>query len=480
MIGSFDKTNLEELPEGMNLVEQGHILGDWFIFRESRHFGPLSSQQVRGYLTSSLLSTDHYIWRPGFNGWKPINEIEGFKSYGSASIDVYSDEEFSYKGKLNHIDRIGKEVSALDFSEGEKPMTRAEVEASIRDKEKALTGFNLGTIKRYFGIDTGYLNFGRIMSSLIIVAVIGAVVFKNIQNQDMNALHGLSKEVSKVLLEASAGSDNIRNPIFKAFEKAEGAPDPILVFGTDLPVGVHLIIDVTGITGTLVGAYRFNQMSKLEMKEKIFKTDPIRQASGKFIPPGIYSVKVTCVDCLEKNKLVYDKTHEFGIKDKVLYQRNLSSYQAETRENIGLELDELDDLSFAIFSQYKDSANMFMDFSKRKNPNGWHKFSADWLVKQKKLIDLFSEVKTEKFQSSVYFIDFYKAFEKVVTKVFELHLLQDSTLMTGRGLGRNSKKMDELVKEANEDLSSIKAKLQISRIDFNRNKGLPKIPDLDI
>ena len=44
MIGSFHKTESEELPKEANLVEQGHILQDWFVFRDSRHFGPLSTQ----------------------------------------------------------------------------------------------------------------------------------------------------------------------------------------------------------------------------------------------------------------------------------------------------------------------------------------------------------------------------------------------------------------------------------------------------
>lgn len=480
MIGSFDKTNLEKLPEGMNLVERGHILGDWFVFRDDRHFGPLSSQQVRGFLESKLLSTGHHIWRPGFDGWTAISEIEGFKSYGKAKIKIYSDEEFSYKGKLGHIDRIGKEVSSLDFAEGAKPYTREEIEASVLHKEEIIKNVSLRSMKSYFGFGADYLNLGRLMGALIVASVIGAIMFKNIEARNLDALSGLKEDASNVLRAASAGSDNRKDPEFKAIEKSKGVADPVLIFGTDLPIGTNLVISITGIEGTLLGSYRFFQSTPVVLTEKIFKTSAIREVSGKFIPPGNYNVQVTCVDCVENNKIIYDQAHTFGVSNQVEYQKNLSSYQAEVREDIGLELDELEDLSFAIFAQYKDSANMFMDFSVSKNLAGWQKFSAEWLVKQKKLIDLFAEVKTEKFQSSVYFIDYYNAYEKVVTRIFELHLLQDSTLVVGRNSKKNSAEMSNLVREANRELSVIKAQLQISRIEFNRASGMPKAPKLNL
>jgi hypothetical protein len=50
----------------------------WHVAMKDEQQGPLTLAQVIGYLRAGLLNADDFAWRPGFDDWKPVDQIEEF------------------------------------------------------------------------------------------------------------------------------------------------------------------------------------------------------------------------------------------------------------------------------------------------------------------------------------------------------------------------------------------------------------------
>src|SRR5262245_19251541 len=50
----------------------------WHVAMQDEQQGPLTLAQVIGYLRAGLLNADDFAWRPGFDDWKAVGQIEEF------------------------------------------------------------------------------------------------------------------------------------------------------------------------------------------------------------------------------------------------------------------------------------------------------------------------------------------------------------------------------------------------------------------
>jgi len=50
----------------------------WFVVMNGEQRGPLTKAQILEYLMEGGLAGNDFIWRPGFTGWKAVNEIADF------------------------------------------------------------------------------------------------------------------------------------------------------------------------------------------------------------------------------------------------------------------------------------------------------------------------------------------------------------------------------------------------------------------
>lgn len=467
MDGAFTEITISDVPVDNSVVEQGHVLKDWFIFRDERHFGPLSSKEVRRFLSKKMISSNHHIWRPGFTGWKAIKDIEAFRSHGKAVIRDMNDDDFSFKAGLNQIDRISLEAGELDFVERERKKQEEEEELS----------FFMTAIKS-IGEVTGFSNESRsssrlIFTSFLFTALIGFIIFFN-RSQKYEFLNELPTEIKEKLIQVSKLKETNKNPEFIIFEKEYNASDPILISSTNLPVGSRIQISITGDEATLLGTYRFKKTEEVRLKSKIFMTDSIREESGKYIAPGSYTITVDCLSCGTKDKEIYKSSFLFGIKDQMLYQRELKRFHLETRQAAQLELSELKDLGRTLEQQYQVSVNQFVSSSSKRNTREWNKFSTVWLANQKKFIDLFEQMNSDKFMKELYYLEFYAAYDHLILQIFELHLLQDGIVMSSsENVAESSQNLSKLSQEISLSLATLESQLNLMEINFSKSNGLP-------
>jgi hypothetical protein len=473
MIGSFQKIDLKQLPKKTGLVEQGHILKDWFIFRDSRHFGPLSSQQVRGFLSKKLISGDHYLWRPGFDDWTPIKEIEGFKSYASSGPSEFTDDEFSYKAKVNYIDRIGQETLDLDFTEGSKPKTKEELERLESERRRGPFQELTYQLLNYFGYNEPFVNYGRIFSALIVAAVIGAVVYRNQSPTYFDTIEKIPASVKDSFIDIAKQPNNMRMPSFDLYAVENIYGEPMFLGATSAAEGSRIRLTVQGVQGTLVGSYRFDETIDLKVENKLFETKPIREPSGQFAPAGKYMVSAYCLDCSVKNQKIYQSEQFLNVKNESDYLKSLKIFGEDARDKIRLELDELEDLSYTLFNQYKTTSDKFLQYGDA--PTKWQSFSASWLSKQNKLVDLFQQIKDPDFKKELYYLGLYEGYGQIVKQIFELHMVQDNTVGQRPEKSQSSTIISNLLKKIDANLKALKSQTEIARIKFNEASGMPEM-----
>lgn len=479
MDATFHKNNFKKLPKATSLVEQGHILKDWFIFRDSRHFGPLSSQQVRGFLSKKLLSENHFIWRPGFDGWVAIKEVEGFKSYGKNKIKICNDEEFSYKAKLSYVDRITQEARSLDFSEGSNPDRRKDfTENSYQTESQVVFSKFKYFFKTLFGYEGSNLNYGRFMGTILTLGVVCAMIYNAPATDYRQQLKSLPAAVQSEFNMITSKNLNVVDPNFSLFKVDKKVGEPIFVGAVNLPKGSRISFEVTGVQGTLVGAYRFFQKKEFSLKGRIFQTAPIRQANGKFIPPGKYKVEAYCLNCKEPGKRIYGKEYVLGVGNALEYKANLKTYAQSSRENVRLELDELEDLTYTMFNQYKSTSDRFMQSKSRKG--NWQNFSATWLGRQNKLVDLFQQIKAPEFQESLYYLSLYEGYSKVVRQIFELHMMQDNLIGPENSVAKSAERLAPMVNKIDVNMKALKAQVELARVKFSQTDGIPTPQNITI
>jgi hypothetical protein len=458
-----------------SVIEQGHILNDWFVFREERHFGPMSTKQVRYLLSKKMVASGHFIWRPGFTGWTQIGEVESFRSYGKEEIDNLTDDDFSKKAMLSGIDRIGWEKNEIDFIDKKNSNAYELEQIRMTRTSRGVSsepGF-MEKVNNFFGAFGPDFRYGQAVVGFLAVAFLfGGIVTAN-RSETNTTLEGFSSAIQERLTAISAKAETVRNPSFVMFEKTSSSGDPILVSSTNLPLGSRVLIDVVGKPETLLGAYRFNQKFEMNLDSKIFSTNPIREASGKFIPPGTYTVFAKCLSCSETDRNLFAKDFTFGITDRVAYTAGLAKFHTEARQNARLELLELGDLSGNLTGQFSKTGQMFARAVTGKEITRWERFSAGWLLNQRKLIDLFEQMEKAEFQNKLYYLPLYNAYNSVVKDIFELHILQDELIKTDLADQGQIVEESKLSQKIKGELASLKSSLDLMNVNFNKTNGLP-------
>ncbi len=485
---TVNNINSIELPQNQKVIEQGHEIGDWFIFRETRHFGPLNTKQISQFLLSRLLSNQHYIWRPGLTEWIQINTIEAFRSFGHKEIEKISDNDFSFQAQLGPIDRIKFQETEVSFQDsiGTKILNInvQKVQSGITDKFGQL-GLSLNELynellfifgikeekKKYISLGLGAL-VAFFVSSMVYISLFGS-------NEDF-FVNKLSKDVREKLTLNAAITENTNAPSMIFLEKDANLKDPIFVGSVNLPIGSKIKININGLPETLMGTFRFSKEIEMTLTSHYFQTEPVRGVSGQFLSPGKYDVTVTCLTCDKSNLVLNSSVFSFGIPNLETYKKDLKAFQLSSRESANLELDELVDLSDTLLDQYQNSMNSYNRAISSKSNSGWNTFSTSWLSAQKKIVELFEQIQSEELKSKLYYLSLYEAYGSVTRMIFELHVMQDKHILDGRGASGVTEQISELSQDIKLKTSYLKSQTELMKINYNRSSGLPPREGLNL
>ncbi len=488
IINSKTNTNPEianTIEINPKLIEQGHDLGDWFIFRENRHFGPLTAKKINQLLFSHLLSLEHHIWRPGFNGWVKLKDIEAFRSYGKNQIELITDNDFSFQAELGPIDRIKFQENDISFVENDKvKILQIDLKSEVTQKLNSLSEkivSNYYQVLEFLKIDKKYAFKVAIgITSIFILSNILLIYSFIISPHKNNLVSELPYEVRRQLIQNAIAPATLINPRILLVEKDKGLKDPVLVGSVNLPFDAKIKIIIEGKPETLNGTYRFRKQFNLVLTSPIFQTEPIRGATGEFISPGEYLVKVICESCETKDKTLTSTTYRFGITNSEKYIKELREFHIKTRESANIELDELDDLSETLMDQYQRTISIYNRSINSKNLESWNKFAVGWLATQKKIVDMFDQIATEDFKSKVYYLPIYEAYGVITRLIFELHVTQDKYLSGETKNLEVVEKTRQLSEDIKLKMSYLNSQTDLMRINYTRSSGLPSQDGLNL
>ncbi|MBM4319659.1 MAG: DUF4339 domain-containing protein, partial [Deltaproteobacteria bacterium] len=57
----------------------------WYVLIGQQQLGPLTQEQLGGYITSGEASAESYVWREGFTDWVQLHMLEEFAAYLQAA-----------------------------------------------------------------------------------------------------------------------------------------------------------------------------------------------------------------------------------------------------------------------------------------------------------------------------------------------------------------------------------------------------------
>lgn len=464
-------------------IELGHELGDWFIFRESRHFGPLTTKQINQFLFSKLVSIDHHVWRPGFKSWTTLKDIESFRACGHSEIDFITDNEFSFQAQLGPIDRIRFQDQELSFQEN----AGIKVQMNRGGFSLKYQRVNSVLLERYYDFadfigvpqkKMKYLNSSVSIIGLALAALLGYKLLFGLGEEPF--VNNLTKDVKAKLQANAVLEETTKNPSLILLEKDPSLKDPVFVGSVNLPVGSKIEVKIEADPTTLLGSFRFSRTFEQTLRSKYFQTEPILGVAGQNISPGSYNVSVTCLSCDKPNLVLANENYRLGVTNQEAYVKGLISFHKNTRESASLEIDELLDLNDTLLDQYQSSMGVYNRSISLKSLSSWNKFSVGWLSSQKKTIEMFEQIQAEDFQSKVYYLSLYEAYGTVTKMIFELHDMQDKYLTGGDKNLALAEKISEASLNAKLKLAYLKSQVDLMKINYNRTKGLPSKEGLSL
>ena len=466
-------------------IELGHDLGDWFIFRETRHFGPLTSKQINQFLFSGLISLNHHIWRPGLKTWMPIKEIETFRACGKSQIDFITDNDFSYQAQLGPIDRIKFQDTEMSFQEQAPGRTlNLSLKSEVTDQYKNIKNYSLGIYDRILdGLGVGeaskvYWNRGLAMVSVLVVAVTIGWALRTPGYESF--IYKLPDDVRLRLMSNAKQEPTTKNPKLIILEKDNGLKDPVLVGSVNLPEGSNLEIQIQAKPETLLGTYRFEKTMNLTLKGPYFQTDEIRGPSGEYLSPGEYLVSVICQSCDKENLVLAQTQYKFGIANPSLYQKDLKSFHQKTRDAAGVELDELRELHDTLLDQFQKSQSLYNRSIGSKTISSWNQFAVSWLATQNKIVEMFEQIRADDFSSKIYYIGIYEAYGTMTRMIFELHVLQDKYLTNSGQSIEIAQRVNELTQNIKHKMTYLKSQTDLMRVNLADSKGIPSTEGLNL
>ncbi len=479
-------------PADQKVIEQGHQLGDWFIFRDERHFGPLSSKQVSRALLKRYVSIEHFIWRPGFHDWVPIKDVECFRACGTDTIKNMTDDDFSRLSRLGSVDKVNFSTDGTDLSFTEQLHNNVDIILDDMVSQRFLKRISKALPEKYrekldktiddIGLSRSEWMFKRASIILFAVTVLFGMVLILSTARDKSFIETLPKDTQTQLYNVSAIPLDITEPAFTMMLRDQNAKDPTLVGATNLPIGSDISIEIMGDPQSLLGAHRFAKTYQFKLSSKIFQSDPIREVTGQFVPPGYYDVFVSCKACgaNQENLELFRQRYLFGVQDLRVYRTDLLNFHQQTRKSARLELDELIDIQSSLRDQYQTSVDTFVKFSSAKDVVGWNKASADWLPVQKKLIELFEQMKSREFTEKIYYLEIYERMRKLSQQIFELHMMQDKIINEPSSVQSLVNLTSETSSQVNLSLLFEKSQLDLMNANYSKSKGLPSKAGLKV
>lgn len=326
----------------------------WFVYIEDHHEGPYSVLEVRDKITQSTLSSDQYVWTEGMQDWKPMLEIEDFKTL-LASVGQQEPsspslaDAIGISGELSEAPSI--EISKDHSHTGDSVSFNTSKETSLSKDTQSLpvepskepvkklgkkTEANISPVNDPILVQSKPKKKRRLLRFFVLLILVGGAgyayqtgmldpfldnpqikgVADTISRQVSPLIEPLTQKIVQTFpvlseyfsplpkiadvspqdyesLKASAQSSLRKGGLSVALAPSTaGGPAPSFYIASNLPDGANFQIYLLGYSETLLNALGFATDLTVTLNKRIGRTSPITQKDGNPIPKGEYDVYV--------------------------------------------------------------------------------------------------------------------------------------------------------------------------------------------
>ncbi|MEZ4872273.1 MAG: DUF4339 domain-containing protein [Bdellovibrionales bacterium] len=420
----------------------------WFIFRNTRYFGPHAIAEIQDMLKLGLISLDHFFWKPGMPSWERLRQYENFNGYKSNKPLDLSDEQFLEILNLNKSLNQFKNDESLNLAPALKArmhyfngpvdpnieMLLDQVESvRLRNGPKEKVRFYLHKIYRWFKALEKRTQVASATAAITFIVFGGLLIGWQIErakrDQMLSKINGFEKSKINEVLSSSFSKNGPQAHM--VIERAN-TREPQIVLATNIPLGEKIKIKLQGVPQTLVGQTGFSFIKTIRLESSITKIGPVRQTNGAYIPMGEYSLEVFCHTCKTiEDEVIFSGKEFIGGERDEYYFKNLISFRKSVEDRAQIELEEINDILETLKSQFNDSTRIYRQLRKSggtQSKQQWAQFNNSWLVTQNSIRQALSELDKEGFASKLFYRDLYFETRSLSEQMMELQGFRNSII----------------------------------------------------
>ena len=372
---NLDRKKIESTKNVQQLIKK------WCFIKDDYFHGPYTDTELVELFLSNKFTLDDYILNKVEESWYEANELSFLKP---DSIQKQKEERLQKEKEIFEKNILHKitEKSAVKDLFIDTALETTQESFNIENIENSLVqdepvrNLAATVIKKYRLTPKGYL----LVLTCGVLALTPFFKSKYIESKQLKQLELLNQsQIRQVqsLTEKTFDSVGFQGKFFLV----ENSGQILLQLVSNVKTNVELNIKIEGVASTLIGAFNFNKVVKVEGHNGIF--EPIKLS--KSIPKGEYRLTAVCYDCksidIEAGKeITAENMFLNGVKDKT-YDRELTKYHQTVRLKAKDELiyfnqvmnlfrDQLDTLTLRFTNNVKQQI---------KVSKYWDKYYNAWL-----------------------------------------------------------------------------------------------------
>ena len=193
-----------------------------------------------------------------------------------------------------------------------------------------------------------------------------------------------------------------------------------------LPDQTEIIVTLKGVKNTLINQAYYQKAQSLIIRNGHAITDAFENYDQGNLPLGEYELSV-----VEKNsnRLIKKRNYFLAGQKNQAYQNQLNVFLGKISEQLKSELSDLSQYLDLVESQFNSSIELFHSFMTSNkidhNHGEWNEFHKNWLVMENEIIKNLN-------QQNMALLDLLVDLQKAEKSLFDLHLVQDVYITSGK------------------------------------------------
>lgn len=431
-----------------------HVTDDtlWFVYSDSKHAGPFTSEQLASRMNRSEFGDAPYIWSQGMDDWKRLDSMPDLETFfleaqayervrrAEAMTSSFSLSDKAFVGLGDHEVATAVEA-AFDPT---LPYTAEELALYTGSHQLRLEAAEAATLAATDATDLVKLPptlRDRVREYRVHLTLAIAIVL-TIAGWGLNSARSRHQDIRSDDVTATEYQE-IRRAIGESLRFAgptaaiavsQSRPEtPSFYIGANVEDGAKLDVSIEGIPETLLGRFHYSMRTTLVLNKGFVKTPPLSDLDGSAMKSGAYRIQIRPSG---DSRVIAQKVYFLGGIQDLTYEAKLKDYHQQLREQAAVELMEVRQLSDTIVRQMDDANRTFASLIGNEALTGvarrakWSEFNTRWTQIDSQLNAIAAQW-TPEAANTIYYASLYTDLKSALEGVQKIHSTQTARLEKG-------------------------------------------------